>query len=316
MISLCSLPLIAALIAECAPPQPLATGYVEGEYTLVAPVETAQVLALKVSRGDKVPAGTVLVEMERRDAEIALAEADAALAQARSQLADLLEGARPEEINVIEANLASARLKAEEAQRALVRVTQLFARGIATDAQKDDAETNAQVAEAQVAQIAAELSVARLPARAQKIESAQAAVAGAQAARDRILWRLDHRSLSLADPVTVVDIIRQTGEIASPSSPVLSVLPDGAVKLRLYVSENRYSEIAVGSSLNVRCDGCAPGLSAVVSYVSDEPEFTPPVIYSLENRQKLVYLIEARPTGDNRLKPGQIVDVTLPGDAQ
>ena len=62
----------------------------------------------------------------------------------------------------------------------------------------------------------------------------------------------------------------------------------------------------------MRCDGCPPGLTATVSYVSDEPEFTPPVIYSVENRQKLVYRIEARPAADSsRLRPGQIVDVAL-----
>jgi HlyD family secretion protein len=51
-----------------------------------------------------------------------------------------------------------------------------------------------------------------------------------------------------------------------------------------------------------------------VSYISPEPEFTPPVIYSLETRQKLVYLVEARPEADaQRLQPGQIVDMVLPG---
>ena len=62
----------------------------------------------------------------------------------------------------------------------------------------------------------------------------------------------------------------------------------------------------------MRCDGCPDGLTATVSYVADEPEFTPPVIYSVENRQKLVYRVEARPGPDARaLRPGQIVDVAL-----
>jgi HlyD family secretion protein len=73
------------------------------------------------------------------------------------------------------------------------------------------------------------------------------------------------------------------------------------------------AHIALGSTLQVNCDGCAPGLTVEVSYIADGPEFTPPVIYSLENRQKLVYLIEARPMGDTGLKPGQIVDVDLAG---
>ena len=88
------------------------------------------------------------------------------------------------------------------------------------------------------------------------------------------------------------------------------MLPDGAVKLRLYLPEESFSSVKVGSLLDVHCDGCKPGLTARVSYVSPDPEFTPPVIYSLETRQKLVFLIEARPEGEaSPLQPGQIVDV-------
>lgn len=312
MSLLCSVPVIAQLLSACAPPPPFATGYVEGEFTLVAPVEIAQVRTVNVSRGDVVAPGTVLVEMERQDAEIALAQADANLAQAESQLADLNEGARPEEIEVIEATLASARLRAEEAKRALERMISLAERGVVTDAQRDDAVTAAAVADAAVAQAEAELSVARLPARAQSIARAEAVVEAAKATRDLAAWRLENRKLSLAAQVTVFDLLRTEGEIAGPSAPVLSVLPEGAVKLRLYVPESAFGTISVGDSLDVRCDGCPKGLAARITYISGEPEFTPPVIYSLENRQKLAYLVEARPESGHMLKPGQIVDVDLP----
>ena len=95
---------------------------------------------------------------------------------------------------------------------------------------------------------------------------------------------------------------------------MLSFLPDGAVKLRLYMPAQTAAAVAVGSTLTVNCDGGPAGLAAPVTYVADAPEFTPPVIYSLENRQKVVYLVEARHVGDSMaLKPGQIVDVLLPG---
>lgn len=309
---LCSLPLAAALFSACAAPPPFATGYVEGEFTLVAPVAVAQIGAVNVARGDRVAPGTVLVEMEKRDAEIALAEAEAALAQAESHLANLREGQRPEEIQVIEAALASAVAQANEAERQRDRMTNLAARGVVNEAQRDDAITAAEVAEAKVAQIEADLAVARLPARPQAIAEAEAMVAGAKAARDRARWNLDQRTLRLDDPVTVFDVIRTRGEIAGPSAPVLSVLGEGAVKLRLYIPETAFSAISIGSRLDVHCDGCPDGLTASVTYISDEAEFTPPVIYSLENRQKLVFLVEARPQSDGTLKPGQIVDVALP----
>ncbi|MYM56940.1 HlyD family secretion protein [Thalassovita mangrovi] len=316
MSLLCAIPFASLLFTACEPPAPYASGYVEGEFTLVAPVETAQIRDIAVVRGDRVPPGQVMVEMERRDAEIALAQADANLAQARSQLANLLEGARREEIEVIEATLASAKVQAEEAERSRERMTQLAERGVVTDAQRDDAVTAAQVAQAAVAQVSAELAVARLPARPQAIAQAEAAVAAAEAARDQVSWRLEQRSLSLPETVTVVDVIRQQGEIAGPSAPVLSVLADGAVKLRFYVPEASLSQIAVGDLMAVACDGCDAGLQAKISYISNEPEFTPPELYSVQNRQKLVYLVEARPANGSDLNPGQIVDVALPGAGQ
>lgn len=310
-VFVCAVPLLSALFSGCAPPLPFATGYVEGEYVLIAPVVPAQIESLAVARGDRVAAGAALVAMERRDAEIALAQADAALARAESQLANLREGRRPEEIRVIEAALGSARAQAAEAGRSADRLTNLSERGAATQAQRDDAATAAAVAVAKVAEIEANLSVARLPARPQEIAAAEAAVRGAQADRDRAQWGLDKRNLTAPAAGVVADVIRHEGEIAGPSAPVLSILPDGGVKLRLYVPESVIAKVRIGSALDVHCDACAEGLTAEVTYISDAPEFTPPVIYSLQNRQKLVYLIEARPGGDGGLKPGQIVDVDL-----
>lgn len=314
MSFLCSLPLAASLFAVCASPSPFATGYVEGEFILVAPVAISQIERVAVVRGDRVEAGEILVEMERRDTQIAVAEAEAGLAQAQAHLADLKEGKRPEEISVIEANLASANAQAVEADRTRNRVTSLASRGAATDSQRDDAITAAQIAAARVAQIEGELAVARLPARPQAIAQAKAAVSAAEASLSRAKWNHEQRTLTLSEPVTVFDVIRNDGEIAGPSAPVLSVLGDGAVKLRLYVPESEISGIAIGETLEVSCDGCPADLTANVTYIAGEPEFTPPVIYSLENRQKLVYLIEARPMDGHTLKPGQIVDVALPGE--
>lgn len=313
MSFLCAIPYAASFFAACGSPGPFATGYVEGEFILVAPVAVSQVRHVAVARGDRVEAGGLLVEMERRDTEIAVAGAEAGLAQAQAHLADLQEGKRPEEIGVIEANLASANAKAIEADRTSNRLTSLASRGSATDLQRDDAITAAQIAAAQVAQIEAQLAVARLPARPQAIVQAEAAVRAAEAALSRAIWNHEQRTLTLSEPVTIFDVIRSEGEIAGPSAPVLSVLGDGAVKLRLYVPETAISQIAIGEVLEVSCDGCPDDLTARITYIADEPEFTPPVIYSVENRQKLVYLIEARPTEGQKLKPGQIVDVALPG---
>jgi HlyD family secretion protein len=250
--------------------------------------------------------------MERSDAEIAVAQARAARAAAESQLADLRQGKRPEEIAVIAAALDSARAQAAVAERERNRQHDLFERGVATQALYDTADTNYNVALAKVSEMEANLAVAKLPAREDAIKAAEATVDQARANEAAAEWRLGKRTLTSPKPGVVDDIIRNPGDVAGPQAPVLSVLPDGAVKLRLYVPERVLSQVAVGTQLSVRCDGCGAGMTATVNYVSPNPEFTPPVIYSLESRSKLSYLIEARPDpGATALKPGQIVDVVL-----
>ena len=72
------------------------------------------------------------------------------------------------------------------------------------------------------------------------------------------------------------------------------------------------SWIALGAPVAVSCDNCPP-LNADVTYIADVAEYTPPVIYSREERAKLVYLVEARPREPSAARPGQPVTVTLAG---
>ncbi len=309
---LCSIPLIASLFTACAPPLPLAVGYVEGEYVLIAPIETSRITSINVIRGEQIKPGQQLATLERRDVNIQIAQTKASLAQAQSQLANLKLGKRPAEIAMIEASLASAKAQADEAERIKQRQGMLLIKAIATRASFDDASTKFELAHAKVIELEAGLAVAKLPARADEIRAAEAAVERAGADVENAKWRRSQRTLSYSASATVFDIIRNRGEVAGPQAPVLSILPDGAVKLRLYVSQNALAGISQGTILNVHCDACINSLKARVSYIANEPEFTPPVIYSLENRQKLVYLVEAAPIGKTRmLKPGQIVDVEL-----
>lgn len=308
----CAIPFAASLLSACAAPAPLAVGYVEGDFVLLAPIEVAQVKSISVKRGDRVEAGGLVAEMETDDAQIAVAQAEAALAQAQAELANLQIGRRPEEIAVLDATVRSAKAEATERHRVLARAADLLARGITTQADFDAAQTAVEVAEARINEAEANLAVARLPARPEEIRAAENQVRQAEAAIEQARWRLTKRSLAAPAPGRIDDVIRNPGDVAGPSAPVISMLPDGAVKLSLFVPEPSFSKVEVGRLLKVRCDGCPDGLEARISYVSPDPEFTPPVIYSLETRQKLVYLVEARPVGEaSPLQPGQIVDVEL-----
>lgn len=306
---------IATSLGVCAPPVTPVVGYVEGEYVRIGPIDTARIETVSVRRGERVAPGALLAELQADDARNVVAESEARLVQAQAQLANLLSGKRPEEIAVIEAVAASAKAQERESERALERRQDLFRRGVSTQADLDQAQTARDVATARVRETAANLAVARLAAREEEIRAARNQVEQAQAALDQARWRLGQRRLTAPAAGVVTDLIRHPGELAGPSAPALTILPDGAVKLMLYVPEALLFGTSVGTRLDVRCSGCPQGMAATVSYVSQEPEFTPPVIYSAETRQKLVYLVEARPEGGpaTRLQPGQIVDVMLRG---
>lgn len=309
---LCAVPVLSGLLSICAPPAPLAVGYVEGDYVLIAPIEVAEIRSLGVKRGDRVEAGAPIATLEDSEVRIAVAQADAALAQAEAQLANLKQGRRPEELAVLEAARLSAAAAKAAAERTLARIEDLSKRGIAAQADLDAARTQMDQTSAALAQAEANMAVAKLPARPEEIRAAEQAVSQAKAVRDQASWRLSKRSLLAPAAGRINDVIRNPGDLAGPSAPVISLLPDGAVKLRLYVPETQLASVSVGSQLAVQCDGCPEGLTADVTYVSPEPEYTPPVIYSLENRQKLVFLVEARPQGEaTRLQPGQIVDARM-----
>jgi HlyD family secretion protein len=132
------------------------------------------------------------------------------------------------------------------------------------------------------------------------VSEAQAGLSGAAA-------RLSDVAPLAPSAARVEDVFFQQGEWAPANQPILSLLPDERIKVRFFVPERSLSAYRVGRTVSFGCDGCAKGLTARIAYVSPRPEFTPPVIYSREARDRLVYLIEARPSA--RLNPGQPVDV-------
>ena len=92
---------------------------------------------------------------------------------------------------------------------------------------------------------------------------------------------------------------------------VIALLPPGNVKIRFFVAEAKLPTIKIDDVVGVHCDGCAEGLTAKISFISRSSEFTPPVIYSLEERNKLVFMIEARPDQPEKFRVGQPVTVSL-----
>jgi HlyD family secretion protein len=143
------------------------------------------------------------------------------------------------------------------------------------------------------------------------LEDAEAALRTAQARLNSSATRLARRKMSSPVAGTVEELYFRAGEMVPAGKPVVSLLPPGNLKVRFFVSEAVLPQITIGQTVTITCDGCAGEHGAKVSFIARQAEFTPPVIYSLDERSKLVFLIEARPERPEGLRVGQPVSVAL-----
>lgn len=144
------------------------------------------------------------------------------------------------------------------------------------------------------------------------VEDTEAALRSAQARLNSAKTRLERRTMKSPVAGTVQQVYYREGETVPAGRPVLAVLPPSNLKIRFYAPQAQLPIIKIGDQVAVLCDNCEQGLTARVSFISRTNEFTPPVIYSLEERAKLVYLIEARPEHPDKFRVGQPVSVKLP----
>ncbi len=289
--------------------KPALSGYVEGEPLYPAAALPGRLIEIRVQRGDVVSAGELLFTIDPARGEAQLNQALAELAAATALAADTRRGLRASELAAIEAQLAASQARLTEAQQTLGRTQPLAEAGAASMAQLDTATAAREAAAAQVESIRRQLQTARLGARQDQIKAADERVHQAQAAVKAARATLDDQTQLAPVSGRIEEVFFQKGEWTPANQPVLSLIPDGRVRLRFFVPQGEVASYAVGRELAFGCDGCPEGLTARITYVSPRPEFTPPVIYSRDTRDRMVFLVEALPEGEARLAPGQPIDV-------
>jgi HlyD family secretion protein len=143
-------------------------------------------------------------------------------------------------------------------------------------------------------------------------DDAEAALRQAKANLEWAQTRLARRNAHSPGDGTIEQIYYRPGETVPAGRPVVALLPPGNLKIRFFAPQAVLPELKYGDVVGVSCDGCDKGLTAKISFIARSAEFTPPVIYSMEERAKLVFLIEARPEQPEKFRVGQPVTVTLP----
>ena len=289
-------------------------GYVEGEFLLVGAEDAGRITAVAVEAGDRVAAGDMLFALDASTAEAQRAEAAARLKEARAKLENLQTAQqRPEQIAVLQAAVEQAKAAVGLSKAELERQRKLFQRGISAKAALDQAQAAYDSDAASLEAARRQVDAAELKGRSGEIAAAAASVEAAGAALTLAARMVTRRSVAAPEAAQVEDVLFRAGEVVAAGQAVVSLLPDANRKARFYVPEPMLPAAATGTPVTVTCDGCAEEIRGRVSFVSREAEYTPPVIFSEQERAKLVFRVEASLDGATNLPVGLPVTVRLAG---
>jgi HlyD family secretion protein len=274
-------------------------GYVEGEMALIAAPQPGWITTINVARGSQVKPGDALFTL---DAVRELAARD----NANAQIAAAKEQAGQAAAQIGQAQAQQAQIEADimRSQKELLRQQELVRVGGSPRRDLEAAQAAYDSARAQRAQtiaLQAQAAAARRQAEAQARQG-EAVLATAQ-------FNLSERAVHALVMGQVQDIYFRQGEYANAGTPVVAVLPPANVFVRFFVPEVEIAKLVLGDQVHIRCDGCSEGLTGTISFIASQAEFTPPVIYSVGNRERLVFKAEARMADGLPVRPGLPLEV-------
>jgi HlyD family secretion protein len=300
------------LLSACPESSPdRSQGYVEGEFVYVASPLAGQLEKLAVERGAQVKKGDILFELENVAEQAARNESERRLALAKATLEDARKGKRPSEIQSVEAQLGQAHAALELSMQELARQDKLAKTGATAATDLDKARSTNDQNINRVAQLEADIKTAKLGSRDDMVAAAEAEVHAREAALAKAEWDLAQKRQDATQDGLVFDTLYREGEWVAAGKPVVVLLPPPNMKVRAFVPQAKSSTIHPGDKVLVYVDGVSAPFEGKVTYISPQAEYTPPVIYSRESREKLVFMIEARfdDATAAKLHPGQPVDV-------
>jgi HlyD family secretion protein len=291
----------AWLLLSSSKRQVFLSGYIEGENLFLSSPVAGTVATVTAVEGTRVTAGQQLFTIDPATLSAQGEQAEASVAAARTQIASAEATARQ-----ADAEVAAAAADAERARSDLARLETVRRDDPAAVAGKDLDAARAALRNANARVVAARKAA---DSRRAQVVAARAQAQEAQGGKREVQIRVNQLAPVAPADARVEDVFYQRGEWVSANQPIVSLLPDNKVKVRFFVPAQQVSRYRMGRDVRFTCDGCARGLTATIRYVSPRPEFTPPIIYSRDSRDRLVFMVEAYPKRPAGLQPGLPVDV-------
>jgi HlyD family secretion protein len=288
-------------------------GYGEGEYVLVSQQIAGTIDEVKVVRGQTVHTGDLLYVLEHVSEQADLDKAKAQLDHDEANLADLLKAKRQPELDQLLAARNEAKAAVQITDINVVRDEKLLASHAISQAVMDTDHAALDQARAKMAQAEAALATGLMSTgRDDAIRAAQATSAASQAGVVSAQWKLDQKTVFASTDAYVFDTIHRKGEYVKAGDAVISLLPASNIRVRFFVPGTALPDMHTGMAVTIHETGSDKPRAAHVSYLSPQAEYSPPELYNRDNREKLLYMIEATPDSNPEgIHPGQPVDVSV-----
>jgi len=283
-----------------------------------------RVVQVNAKEGQVVEKGQVLVELETSELKArddqALANYDKAVKSRQQQetLLAIYEKTLPEDVVRAQANVAAAKDVMEDARKNNDRYTQLFARGVVSEKERETLKLNYDTAKSRLIETEAALqqaknNLARIEMTRREIASLDATAKAAKAALDQSGIQLKYAQVLAPFTGVITSRSVEPGEVLNVGREIMTLSDLSTVDLKIFVDETEIGKVKPGQNVDVKVDTFPNKIfKGKVSFISPEGEFTPKIIQTRKERVKLVYLVKVSvPNPDFELKSGMPADAWL-----
>jgi HlyD family secretion protein len=301
------------LLTSCSHHSAHYLGYVEGRYVYLSSAVSGNLIQLAVHKGETVQANQVAFQLDPQPELSQLNTAKAQLTQAQQELENIKSGERSTIIARLEAQISQAQANVIFSKKMFERNGELVKTGAVGKAVFDESRARFEADQQKLNEAQANLREARLGGRTNLIAAQAARVEAAKYQVEQYEWMLAQKTVKIPVDGFVQDTLFRQNEFVPAGKPVISFLPPDNRILIFFVPENILSRLKLGAEISFTCDGCKKNIPATINYISSQAEYTPPVIYSENTRDKLVYWIEAKidPSVVKSMHPGEPVQVSI-----
>ena len=285
-------------------------GYVQAENLYISSLYEGRLITKAVSRGQRVKKGDLLFQLDNNPEFLQIQEQGAVVLEAQKNLIDIQKPRRPLEIEAIVDQIAQTEASLELATLRVKRYRELYAKNAVELDRVDEALSTQRLYQATKAQYQANLALAKLGARDDQIKAQEIKIKELLYSLSIEKWKLEQKTLSAPEDGLVVDTYYQKGELVLAGRPIAALLMPSATRIEFFVPAHDLSGLHLNQLIHFRCDGCSQEAAATISYISSEAEYVPPLVYTRDNTDYLVFRVKAQIVNPTLFKPGQPVVVT------